>query len=116
MNNVAEEISLAEHTLGGDVRNDDNSIVILTQANSSDVNLNQRIYEGVTSVTPNCHKEQVTEYRNNHDGKLNARGKTLLAGDSMVKHICNQKIRELVEGRQNVIHIAGLLWVQWKLS
>ena len=89
---MADEISLAEPSLGGDVRNDDNSNVISRQANTSDVNSNQRRYGGVTSVTPNCHKEQVTEYRNSQDGKFNARGKNLLAGDSMLKYICNQKV------------------------
>ena len=49
-------------------------------------------------MTPNCHKEQVTEYRNSQDGKLNVRGKTLLAGDSMVKHTCNQKVSRACRG------------------
>ena len=73
MNNAAEEISLAEPSLSVHVRNDDNSIVILTQANSSDVNSNQHGCGGVAGVMPNCHKEQVAEYRNSQEGKLNAR-------------------------------------------
>ena len=84
MNNAAEEISLAEPSLS-----DNNSIVILTQANSSDVNSNQHGCGGVAGEMPNCNKEQVAEYRNSQEGKLNAREKTLLAGDSMVKHIYN---------------------------
>ena len=102
MNNAAEEISLAEPSLS-----DDNSIVILTQANSSDVNSNQHGCGGVTGEMPNCHKEQVAEYRNSQEGKLNAREKTLLAGDSMVKHICNQKVSRACRGTAECHSFSG---------
>ena len=58
-------------------------------------------------MMPNCHKEQVAEYRNSQEGKLNAREKTLLAGDSMVKHICNQKVSRACRGTAECHSFSG---------
>ena len=57
----------------------------------------------------NAYADQVADYRNSQKRRFNTSKKTLLVGDSMTKHICNQKVDRACRGLSiNVTHIARL--------
>ena len=55
----------------------------------------------------NAYEDQVADYRNSQRRKFNTSKKTLLVGDSMTKHICNQKVDRACQGLSKCYTYSG---------
>ena len=55
----------------------------------------------------NAYEDQVADYRNSQRRRFNTSKKTLLVGDSMTKHICNQKVGRACRGLSKCYTYSG---------
>ena len=55
----------------------------------------------------NAYEDQVADYRNSQRRRFNTSKKTLLVGDSMTKHICNQKVGRACRGLSKCCTYSG---------
>ncbi len=72
-----------------------------------EANSNSKSIEDGGCLISNVYEDQVTDYRNSQKRKFKASKKTLLVGDSMTKHICNQKVGRACRGSSKCYTYSG---------
>ena len=68
---------------------------------------NSKSIEDGGCLISNVYEDQVTDYRNSQKRKFKASKKTLLVGDSMTKHIGNQKVGRACRGSPECYTYSG---------